>query len=98
MKKEFIKFRCSIYEKKRLKIRAKRSGLSLSEFCRRSAFESKIIERLSEEHIQLYKLLIRYHNNFKSISNMYKKRDPRLSMEVESLANQIKRHINAFDV
>lgn len=98
MKKEFIKFRCSIYEKKHLKIRAKRSGLSLSEFCRRSAFESKIIERLSEEHIQLYKLLIRYHNNFKSISNMYKKRDPRLSMEVESLANQIKRHLNAFDV
>ncbi|WP_394347772.1 plasmid mobilization protein [Maribacter aurantiacus] len=31
MKKEFVQFRCSIYEKKLLKIKAKKSGLSISE-------------------------------------------------------------------
>ena len=54
-KSEFIKFRCSIYEKKMLYIRGKQSGLSLSEFCRRAIYEKEIKERLSDEQIDIYK-------------------------------------------
>ena len=95
-KTEIIKFRCSIYEKKLLIIKAKRGGLTLSEYVRRVAFEQHITERFTEEHIELYKMLIKYHNNFKSIGNMFKKRNPKLTEAVYELANDIKAHLKKF--
>jgi len=95
-KGDLVKFRCSIYEKKLLKVKAKRSGLTLSEYIRRSLFEKEITERFTDEHIELYKMLIKYHNNFKSIGNMYKKRNPKLTETVYGLANEIKAHLKKF--
>jgi len=95
-KGDLVKFRCSVYEKKLLNIKAKRSGLSLSEYIRRSIFETEITERFTDEHIQLYKMLIKYHNNFKWIGNMYKKRNPKLKEMVYELANEIKTHLKKF--
>tara|TARA_R110000744_G_scaffold174388_1_gene293191 strand:- start:2964 stop:3260 length:297 start_codon:yes stop_codon:yes gene_type:complete len=96
LKKEFIQFRCSIYEKKLLKIKAKKSGLSISEYCRRAAFGHRIVERFSDEQINVYKLLVQYQVNFKRIGNMYKKRNPKLSEEVVQLANEIRKHLYNF--
>ena len=95
-KGDLVKFRCSVYEKKLLKIKAIRSGLTLSEYIRRTVFEQTITERFSEEHIELYKMLIKFHNNFKSIGNMYKKRNPNLTETVYELANEIKTHLKKF--
>ncbi|OYX26447.1 MAG: hypothetical protein B7Z06_05635 [Flavobacteriales bacterium 32-35-8] len=95
-KGDLVKFRCSVYEKKLLKVKSKRSGLTLSEYIRRSLFEQEITERFTEEHIDIYKMLIKYHNNFKSIGNMYKKRNPKLTQEVYDLANEIKVHLKKF--
>ncbi|MCL6217037.1 mobilization protein MbpA [Zunongwangia pacifica] len=92
-KSQNIKFRCSIYEKKLLKIKARHSGLSLSEFCRRAAYEKEIKERLSEDHIEIYKTLSKFHNNFKSIGNMFRRKDPELSREIYKLAEEIKTHL-----
>ncbi|WP_394973994.1 mobilization protein MbpA [uncultured Croceitalea sp.] len=97
MKREFIQFRCSIYEKKMLKIKAKRAGLSLSEYCRSTAFGHNIIERLTSEQLEHYSMLVKYKNNFKRISNMFKKRNPRLSKEVEELADEIRDHLYNFN-
>ncbi|PKQ45251.1 hypothetical protein CSW08_09045 [Confluentibacter flavum] len=97
-KGDLVKFRCSVYEKKLLNIKAARSGLTLSEYIRRSLFEQEITERFTEEHIELYKMLIKYHNNFKSIGNMFKKRNPKLMEEVHALANDIKAHLNKFQL
>jgi hypothetical protein len=97
-KSEIIKFRCSIYEKKLLRIKAKRSGLTLSEYFRRVTLEQKIIARLTDEQIDIYKMLINYHNNFKSIGNMFKKRNPKLTEMVYGLANEIKGHLKNFKV
>ncbi len=96
MKKEFVQFRCSIYEKKLLRVKAKKSGLSISEYCRRAAFGDRIIERLSEEHIEIYKMLSKYQNNFKLIGNMFRKRNPKLADEVVKLANEIRQHLLNF--
>ncbi|WP_244462103.1 mobilization protein MbpA [Wocania ichthyoenteri] len=95
-KGDLVKFRCSVYEKKLLKVKAKRSGLTLSEYIRRSLFEKEITERFTDEHIELYKMLIKYHNNFKSIGNMYKMRNPKLTETVYDLANEIKAHLKKF--
>ncbi len=96
MKRETIQFRCSVFEKKLLKIKAKKAGLSLSEYCRSSAFNHTLIERLSEEQLKHYAMLVEYGNNFKRIANMFKKRNPSLAVEVEELANDIRHHLNNF--
>jgi hypothetical protein len=95
-KSDLVKFRCSVYEKKLLIIKAKRSGLTLSEYIRRCLFDKEITERFTEEHIAIYKMLIKYHNNFKSIGNMYRKRNPKLTETVYNLANEIKAHLKKF--
>lgn len=96
MKKEFVQFRCSVYEKKLLRVKAKKSGLSISEYCRRAAFNDRIVERLSEEQIEIYKMLSKYQNNFKLIGNMFRKRNPKLSDEVVKLADEIRQHLLNF--
>ncbi len=96
MKKEFVQFRCSIYEKKLLRVKADRSGLSISEYCRRAAFDDRIIERLTQEQIEMYKMLTKYEINFKRIGNMYRKRNPKLADEVVQLANEIRKHLLSF--
>ncbi|RKN78165.1 mobilization protein MbpA [Ulvibacterium marinum] len=96
MKKEFVQFRCSIYEKKLLRVKAKKSGLSISEYCRRAAFEDRIIERFTKEQIEMYKMLAKYELNFKRIGNMFRKRNPRLANEVVQLANEIRKHLLGF--
>ena len=96
MKGEFVQFRCSLYEKKLLRVKAKKSGLSISEYCRRAAFDDKIIERLTEDQIAAYKILVEYQNNFKRIGNMFRKRNPKLADEVTRLAKEIREHLLSF--
>ena len=96
MKREIIKFRCSIYEKKALRKRAERAGVSLSEYCRSSAFGNDLVERLTPEQLEYYRMLVKYNNNFTRIGNMFKKRDPKLVDEVRQLANEIRKHLYNF--
>ena len=96
MKKEFVQFRCSVYEKKLLKVKARKSGLSISAYCRRAAFEDRIVERMTDEQIDAYKLLVKYQRNFKSITNMFRKRNPRLAAETAQLAKEIRQHLLNF--
>ena len=96
MKREFVQFRCSVYEKKLLRVKARKSGLSISEYCRRAAFEDRISERLSEDQIETYKMLVKYENNFKRIGNMFRKRNPKLADEVVQLANDIRKQLFNF--
>ena len=95
-KNQLVKFRCSTYEKKLLTAKAKLCGLSLSEFLRRTAMEQATVERLSYEEIQLYKMLAKYHNNFKSIGNMFRKKSPKLTEMVYETAKEIKEHLKKF--
>ncbi len=96
MKRTYIKFRCSIYEKKLLVKRAERAGISLSEYCRSTAFGQTVVERLNEEQLECYKTLIIYKTNFTRIGNMFRKRNPRLASEVEQLAREIGAHLKNF--
>ena len=96
MKRTYIRFRCSIYEKKLLKKRAQRAGISLSEYCRSSAVGNTVIERLTPEQLECYRTLVKYKNNFTSIGNMFRKRNPKLAHEVAQLAEEIRRHLYNF--
>ena len=96
MKREFIQIRCSIYEKKLLKKRAARAGISLSEYLRSTAFERNIVERITPEQLEIYRLLVQYKNNFSRISSMFKNRDPQLAATVKDLAEEIRTHLKNF--
>ena len=96
MKREHIQIRCSIYEKKLLKRRAARAGISLSEYIRATAFERNIVERITPEQLEAYRMLVQYKNNFTRIGNMFKKRDPKLAKTVEDLAKEIREHLKNF--
>jgi hypothetical protein len=95
-KSQLAKFRCTTYEKKLLMTKAKRCGLSLSDFLRRSAMEQTISERFSEEEIEVYKMLVKYHNNFKSIGNMFRGKNDGLTKMVYEVAKEIKEHLKKF--
>ncbi len=97
IKDEIIKFRCTTYEKKLLIIKAKTTGLTLSEYFRRVAFEQKIVERLTDTEIEIYQMLVKYHNNFKMISNSFKKKDAKLTQEILEVAKGIKEQLKKFD-
>ncbi|MCY2687519.1 mobilization protein MbpA [Salinimicrobium sp. TH3] len=96
MKREFIQIRCSIYEKKLLKKRAARAGISLSEYLRSAAFERNIVERITPEQLEFYHLLVQYKTNFSRISSMFKNRDPQLAATVKNLAEDIRTHLKNF--
>ena len=95
-KNQLVKFRCSTYEKKLLTAKAKLCGLSLSEFLRRAAMEQATVERLTDEEIELYKMLAKYHNNFKSIGNMFRGKNDNLTKMVYDTAKEIKKHLKKF--
>lgn len=90
------KFRTTSYEKKLIILRAKKAGLSQSEFCKKAVLGIKITERLTEEQIEVYKMLIKYHNNFKTIGNLIKNRYPNLYEKVYQTAQEIKQHLQNF--
>lgn len=90
------KFRTTSYEKKLIILRAKRAGLSQSEFCKKAVLGINITERLTEEQIEVYKMLITYHNNFKSIGNLTKTKHPDLYQKVFQTAEEIKNHLQNF--
>ncbi|MDW5290929.1 mobilization protein MbpA [Formosa sp. PL04] len=93
MKRTLIRFRCSVYEKKFLNAKAKHAGISLSAFCRRTLMEKELTERMTEDHIMIYKMLVTYHNNFKRIGNMYRVGNPKLEEEVLVVAREIQSHL-----
>ncbi|TQI71982.1 hypothetical protein JM79_2933 [Gramella sp. Hel_I_59] len=93
MKQVVTKFRCTIFEKKLIRIKAKNASLSVSEYCRRSAMDKKVVQRLTEEEIEIYQNLVTFHNNFKWIGNMFRKKDPGLTKAVYDLADEIKEQL-----
>lgn len=97
MKSTFINVYCSIYEKKLLKKRAARAGISLSQYLRAAALEKNIVERITPEQLEIYQMLIQYKSNFSRISDMFKKKDPKLATEVEQLAEEIRSHLKNFN-
>jgi sulfur relay (sulfurtransferase) DsrC/TusE family protein len=95
-RKSFLKFRVTPLEKLVIKKKAQNSGLSMSEFARASTLGMKVSSKFTEEEMELYQMLVKYHNNFKSISNAIKTKDPSFKNEVLFLADEIKKHLKKF--
>lgn len=94
MKKEKIEIRVSKLEKEIIKKVSDRSGLSVSDFARRSMLGQKVSYKLTPEEIEIYKELHTFSRNFASISNLFKNSDPELSVEVRQLVSKVNKHLD----
>ena len=88
-----IIFRCSVGEKKIIHHLSKKSGLTLSEYCRRQAIhgEVKAIPALSQQEIEYFRMLKTYSSHFNRISSLIRKRDPVLVEEIMQLVSELTR-------
>ncbi|MCH3886007.1 mobilization protein MbpA [Tenacibaculum aquimarinum] len=92
-KKKSLKFRCTSLEKAIIEKKAENSGLSTSAFLRASALNQKISSKFTSEEMEVFQMLVKYHNNFSALSNLFKAKDPSLSNETKVLADEIKNHL-----
>ena len=76
--------------------KAKNSGLSTSDYCRRTALNRELNFRLSDEEIEIYKDLTKYKTNFSRLSNLIKNKDPKTNEYILELAKSIGEHLTKF--
>ncbi|WP_333661014.1 plasmid mobilization protein [Chishuiella changwenlii] len=97
MKSKIIKFRVSNTESYIIKKKAENCGITTSEFIRAVCFDYTIKPRLKDDEIEAYKMLIKYADNFRRISNLFKLGDTtgvkELSIETSKL---IRKHLEKF--
>ena len=88
-KKKNIIIRCTAFEKKAIEIKAKNVGLTVSEYCRRTALNRALPKVLTAEELEPYLMLKKYQTDFARIANLFKKQDPNFYTEVRELTQQI---------
>lgn len=95
MKKQRIEFRVSSLEKAIISKKSEHSGLSISDYCRRSALNQEVSYKLTSEELEAYKMLIQYRNNFASISNLFKNNQS-IGEPVLNMVRQLDEHLKKF--
>lgn len=95
--KHRIEFTCKGLDRAIIKKNAKNAGLSIASYCRKCALDKDVKEILNDEQIEFYKMLIKYHNNFKSIGNLIKNKEAGLFKLVNETALEIKNHLKNFN-
>lgn len=94
LKKERIEIRLSKIDKLILVKKASKSNLSLSQYVLSCAMKLEIKNRLSEDEIECYKLLSKYADNFRRISNLFKLCDTDgLKKECLIASSEIRQHL-----
>jgi uncharacterized protein (DUF1778 family) len=92
-----IPVRVTPLQKKVIQLTAKKTGLSVSDFMRKSAMNKTVRIRFSNEELEAYKTLQEYHKHFARISNLIKSKDPQLTAEIEKTQQLIFEHLKKFE-
>ena len=70
-----IEFRVSLLEYYFIKNRAETAGCSMSEYLRSVAMDYQMTYKLTEDEIEVYKVLNKFTDNFRRIGNLFKSGD-----------------------
>ncbi|WP_194852338.1 plasmid mobilization protein [Nonlabens antarcticus] len=84
-RKKRIQFRVTSMEHSRYTRMAKLNRMNLAEFIRKKLDGQHLNPKLTDEDLALMKNLFIESNRWQNISNLFRKKDPRLSSEVEKL-------------
>lgn len=98
MKNQYIKFRASEPEKERIAGMARRSGTTISEYCRQICLTGRILAapKLTSEEISYFKALKAHNNGFARLTNIIRNKLPGLAQAVEEYLAQSKDLYNRF--
>ena len=72
MKNKMIKFRVSALDLQIIKLKISKTGLSISEFMRRTSLGIEMKNKLTEDELVCYQNLSKFSDNFRRISNLLK--------------------------
>lgn len=87
---------CSAKEREVLRTLAQGCRLSMSDYCRRAIFGKRIVQRLGEEQLQAYRMLLSYQGHFARMGEGFSQGDPSLAEEARQLAREIRKHLLNF--
>lgn len=98
MKNQYIKFRASEPEKERIVGMARRSGTTVSEYCRQICLTGKILAapKLTPEEISYFKALKEHNNGFARLTNIIRNKFPGLAKSIAEYLEQSKELYNRF--
>lgn len=94
-----IKFRATPIEKKVIQLIAEKTGLSVSDFIRKSAMNKTIHRKFTDEELNAYEDLHTFYHNFRRISNLIKASKevrPELLCEIKETQSLIYNHLKKF--
>lgn len=89
-----IEFRVTLTESLLIKNKAEKIGCSISEYLRSTALGYSLSYKLTQDEIEVYKLLNKFADNFRRIGNLFKLGDATGVKETTvETANLIKDHL-----
>ncbi|MDM1370284.1 plasmid mobilization protein [Myroides marinus] len=89
-----IEFRVTLTEALIIKNKAEKVGCSVSEYIRNTALDYSLAYKLTPDEIEVYKLLNKYADNFRRISNLFKIGDTTgVKQHTIETANLIRTHL-----
>lgn len=91
-----IKFRATKFEKRTIEKMASLTGMSTAEYCRSMSLNQKPKFKLTEDEIEVYKMLAEYKTNFARISN-YMKENKYVSEEIRKVSRLITEQLTKFE-
>jgi len=94
-----VRIRFTALEKKSLELIAQKTGLSVSAYLRRAAFNQSVQLRFTAEELALYKELHQFRNGLAVIGNLVKmhKGSDELLAAITQLKNQLASHLQKFE-
>ncbi|MFV0420537.1 MAG: plasmid mobilization protein [Dysgonomonas sp.] len=98
MKNSYIKFRCTESEKERIEGMAKRSGVTLSEYCRQQCLTGRILAnpKLNSTEISYFRELKEHNNALSRLANLIRSKDPQLLIAIAEYLEQSRQLYNRF--
>lgn len=91
-----IHFRVTNFEKLKIEKKAKKAGLTLSDYCRKTALDRKLDYRLSDEELEMFQMLVKYKSNFSRLSNLIREKDPTTNALILETAKEIGIQLKKF--
>ena len=98
MKEKFIKFRCAESEKEKIEGMARRSGTTVSEYCRQQSLTGKILAspKLTPEEMSYFRALKEHNSGLARLTNIIRNKQPGLYAAIAEYLNKSRELYNRF--